>query len=100
MMDQKFTFSQKNVPFREPPRPGVIASAVVLGAVPAVPASAFEPPSQVETATEAVSQVAAYNDLLGFDLTEAMSGGMAKSGFGGGKAKAVVPPAAGAPTAC
>ena len=57
----------------------MIASAVVLGAVPAVPASAFEPPgSQDLTPTEAVSQVAAYNELLGFDLTEAVSGGMAK----------------------
>ena len=39
----------------------MIASAVVLGAVPAVPASAFEPPSlSGQTPTEAVSQVAAY----------------------------------------
>ena len=63
----------------------MIASAVVLGAAPAVPASAFEPPgSQDLTPTEAVSQVAAYNELLGFDLTDAMSGGMAKGNAKGG----------------
>ena len=49
---------------------GVIASAVVLGGVAptnAAPIEAFDANPAVE-----VAQVAAYNEILGFDLSEAM----------------------------